>query len=150
MPGKYAPSFVALGTVAIFVVGSLVLLTQGGEPVLGKKGTIKLPEKGDVVLLPDGSLQVDKVEIDKFMIVVPPNYENLSATTGSRFKYTGSDSLKVQDNPQIAQGYLERSNINLPSEMIAMIENSRAAEMAGRAMQVVDQGVGEAIRAFSS
>ena len=126
------------------------LVTADGKPVLGNSGGIKLPEKGEVTLRADGTLEVDNAVFDKLRIVVPSSYDDLAAASGSSFRHTGSEAPKVLAAPKVSQGSLERSNTNIMSEMVTMIENSRATEMASKAMQVVDQGFSDAIRAFSS
>ncbi|GMV82440.1 MAG: hypothetical protein AMXMBFR7_36240 [Planctomycetota bacterium] len=114
-----------------------ILRTSDGFPVLGEEGTLTLPE-GEITVSENGTLFVNNQKVGKLRIEIPKELGVLVPTSGSAFAATDPDRMTDASKPDVLTGTLERSNVNLPNEMVAMLENSRLTELATRAMQIGD------------
>lgn len=98
-----------------FTLGSnRELCTFDGARVLGSAGPIQLPN-GKVEILPDGSILVDRQQVDKLKIA--------NAQPG---------------RTRIIQGALESSNVNVVEELTDMITSLRVFEANQRVVSSVD------------
>jgi flagellar basal-body rod protein FlgF len=90
------------------------LATPDGEKVQGKSGAIKLPV-GDWSVSPTGAVLSKGAEVDQI-------------------KINGAEAGKTQ----VAQGYLEESNVSVIREMVDMISNLRSYEANQKVVMSVD------------
>lgn len=73
------------------------------------------------------------------------NVNQLKKTEGSSFILYGGDYETVEEGEfQIAQGYLESSNVNPVIEMEAMIQMSKDYESATKMVQALDRSLEQA------
>jgi len=116
-----------------------VLITQNGDPVLGKNGPIKI-NGTDVSIKNDGQVVVDGQPVDTIVVVDFKQTRLLRKEGGSCYIYQGkAEDIFIAENTAVQQGYLEKSNVNATGEMIKMIEALRAFESAQRAIQTMDE-----------
>lgn len=108
------------------------IITPEGGRLLGSAGVLQLPPGGKKVHV-DGSgiVSVDGANIGSLKITRFPNTDSLTQRGGSTFKST--DIGEDAKNFEIAQGYIEKSNVDVIDEMIAMLANMRSYEMGYRA-----------------
>ena len=120
-----------------------VLSTKEGYPVLpsnyykGGKGNIQF-EPGQNVPHVDsaGRIYVDNNEVSQFMIVQPTNMKGLTKEGNSLYKPVDERRFAIlKDSDAVSQGFLEKSNVNAVTEMVAMIEAQR---MLGMYQKVMD------------
>ncbi|MGD2132229.1 MAG: flagellar basal-body rod protein FlgF [Maricaulaceae bacterium] len=108
------------------------LSTADGRPVLDDGGaTIVLPAGADgLVIDQSGSITVDGQALGRIGVV---DFDNLGALekTGDGLYRTDEPSLPV-DAPQIAQGYVEKSNVNAIAEITRLIDVTRSYESVTR------------------
>jgi flagellar basal-body rod protein FlgF len=104
------------------------LATQSGMLVMGSDGQpITIPANaGQVTVQGDGSIKAqDQRAIGKLRVVTFDNERNLQAEDGTMFSANGQDPVDA-DQPNVAQGVLEDSNVNAISEMTRLINVNRA------------------------
>lgn len=127
-----------------FIVGKEGFLeTKEGYPVLGENGPIFVGE-ARIKMNPDGVLysEEDMQALDKFKIVRFDNERYLKKIGSSLYEnnYVSGDAVIAtgDERPQILQGYVETSNVNVVNEMIQMIEVNRAYEANQKTIQAED------------
>ena len=92
-----------------------------GGPIQVEEGGFRVGENGIIYDNEDG-------ELEQIQIMVPDNYDNLA------FYDNGT-----QVYPEVYQGKLEESGVNLNSEMTRAMEVQRAFQSCSRALTIVDQ-----------
>jgi flagellar basal-body rod protein FlgG len=121
------------------------LVTADGYPVLAENGEISLAGK-EFAVDERGRISVNGVSTGILKLVTFPAPYPLERTSPGLFG-------KIADAPNptkavdftVRQGALERSNINIISEMVNMIESYRHFETAQRMVQIQDQSLDKAI-----
>lgn len=132
------------------------LVTANGDPVVPAlqlpAGTTldRVTEDGQILAtLPGGTTArtVGRIELARFA-----NPQGLQQIGGNRFVETVASGAPttgapgVNGMPEIAGGVLEGSNVDMVEQQTTMIEAQRAYTMNLRAIQTLDEMVGEAIR----
>lgn len=121
------------------------LVSSAGDPVLGKGGTIILPD-GEVSVSDDGSVSVDGNEVGQLRIQVTDDPRGLDSAGGGLFRVLDNAAVRDAKDPQVSNRILEMSNVEIPIEMVSMIENSRMYEAAQKALQMIDSNIGTTIQ----
>jgi flagellar basal-body rod protein FlgG len=104
---------------------------------------IKMDKDGAVTAVLSG--QKDPVQIGNLMLVDFVNPQGLKAIGANKYQATNASGPAQKGKPgennmgSIAQGYLEKSNINVVEEMISIIEAQRAYEINQKGVQSADQ-----------
>lgn len=123
------------------------LITSTGDLV----GVTVPPGSTDVKIAPDGTVtavlsgQKEPVPIGSIQIVAFVNPQGLKAIGGNKYTSTSASGPAKKGKPgednlgQIAQGYLEKSNINVVEEMISIIQAQRAYEINQKGVQAADK-----------
>jgi flagellar basal-body rod protein FlgF len=120
------------------------LVTHTGDPLLGKKGTIRLPV-GDVVIEQDGTLRVNNQIIDKLRLDTVSNDQDL-AKVGDLF-WAVPDHVVPDKTTKVYQGMLEQSNVNPSLDMVELIKVTREYEQMQKAIKAMDELAAQAIQA---
>ncbi len=109
-----------------------------GKPVDGKDATLNL--KGSEIRLgEDGTVIVDGKEAGGLKIVTFPFPHRLQKFGGTMFAPNDPENLpKIVDDPSLAQGMLESSNVNAVKELVRMIQANRAYTSMQKALSVSD------------
>lgn len=123
------------------------LVNDAGAQVLGRNGPIRLP-KGNPAITANGTVTVNGKAVDTLQIFDPPTTALKSEGGGSLFSM-GDLKIDPVKEPQLAIGALETSNVELPKEMVGMIQNQRMFDMLTRAFQTQDEGLAKAIQDLS-
>jgi flagellar basal-body rod protein FlgG len=159
--------------------GSFVLDTKGflvtpqGFPLMGENGPIQVArnnflvkENGEMYInsdvgndpramtLPEHNRYENAVLLDKLKIRSVENPRHLDKEGDSFYVDTPESGeprafALASDHPEILQGYLEASNVNVVSEMVEMIEVNRAYDANSKAIQTHDQLLGRLINEVS-
>ncbi len=116
--------------------GELVL--PSGMRVQGD-GTLRVPPGSRGELTGSGQLMVDGSPAGRLRIVEFEDMSGLSKAGESLVRAAESAGAAQAENPRLAVGYIETSNVNLAAEMVALITASRAFESAVRAMTIQDE-----------
>jgi flagellar basal-body rod protein FlgG len=112
------------------------LVTVAGDPVMGTRGEIALPKKGEVQIEEGGRVVVDGKTVATVKVVEFPDKTSLQQA-GEGY-YEGINGKPVA-NPPIVAGFLEESNVNAFEEMVKMIEVMRSFEWAQKVIQTYDK-----------
>lgn len=124
--------------------------TAGGQPIGVRipenMSNIKISPNGEVTGVSnegDGSPEVlGQIKLCKFL-----NPSGLKAVGGNMFVETDVSGSKVEGTPgdktlglgALAQGHLEKSNINIVEEMISIVQAQRSFEMSQKGVQAADE-----------
>lgn len=114
-----------------------LLVTQTGETVLGENGSPITLKGQNISLGRDGTLKVDTSEVGKLKIVSFADTRNL--TRGENGYFTSTVEPRKTDNPEVVQGSLELSNVNVMREMIDMIDINRSFEVYQKVIQSMSE-----------
>ena len=120
------------------------LVTQDGDPVMGKSGTINIPlsdaDNSTIVIGDQGTISLDESTIDQIDIVNFDDYSGLVKEEKGLFR-NDSDNAEVEINndTEVKQGYIELSNVNVAEEMVNMVHSMRAFESYQRAIKAIDE-----------
>ncbi len=120
------------------------LVTSDGYRVMGNGGPVNLAGS-NVVIGSDGTVTVDHVQTNQLQLVEFANDGTALRKQGSSlFASTGAQQ-PARATGTIEQGTLERSNVNVVSEMVNMIAGYRAYEINGKTVQAHDQLLDKAV-----
>ncbi|WP_243367764.1 flagellar basal-body rod protein FlgF [Fundidesulfovibrio soli] len=109
-----------------------MLVTNQGYPVLGQSGPVTLGEGKTVTITRDGQVSVDGDIVGAIDIVDVADPKQLKKYGQSMF--AGPDNAQPvtraieAGKTGINQGYIEKPNVNVVGEMVAMIEAQRSFE----------------------
>ena len=119
-----------------------VLATNGGLPVLGKGGEIKI-NGSDVHVDERGTVSVDGTEVGALKLVTVSQPDSLKKMGNALF--AGGSDEKEADGVKIRQGYIETSNVNAVRMMTEMIDLSRGYESYQKMIQSLDDAAKKSI-----
>jgi flagellar basal-body rod protein FlgG len=103
-----------------------ILITQGGERVMGKSGPITITGK-NISIDRKGNIQTDDGTMGQLDVVDFDNYEGLIKDGKTLFvNQTNEPEVEIPAESGISQGYTELSNVNAADEMVNMIHALRA------------------------
>lgn len=143
--------------------GDAFVYTRGGSFTLGEGGllidpagrALQMDGGGDVEVhdpefsvLPDGTLLEHGIPTGRIGLFEASDMAALSAIGGSLFAADHA-GMEAAGASEIRQGFVEKSNVVMSDEMIAMTASLRQAEGGGRLIQFYDQLIGQAITTFS-
>lgn len=121
-----------------------VLITSEGNVVLGESGgEINVPD-GEVIVAPNGALFVEGEFVDTIRTYNVTNPNTLRKAGDNLYDTTDETDLQPYTG-QVAQGYLEKSNVNTVDEMVKMIVLSRVYDANARLIQTHDSTLSRAV-----
>ncbi len=114
------------------------VVTDTGSKVLGQGGPIVMPKGGGEILVDKkGIIKVNGKEIGRLMITNFNDLSKLIPTGNSTF--TAPDDSIIDDTGEkkynVAQGYLQASNVSVVTEMVEMITNMRSYEASNNVIK---------------
>jgi len=123
------------------------LVTSNGAKVLGRNGEINMGILSDadnpsITISKTGEIKIGDADVDSLMIVKIENPQEAYRTSDSNFAV--QDDNYTYASPQeyeVAQGYLEESNVNPILEMETMIQTNKDYESAYKMMRYLDQSL---------
>lgn len=113
-----------------------VLITEQGYPVMASGGQISVPPRSNVVIDAEGVIRADGQEIARLDFVQPADPRALKKNGENLFVLEGDE---VPAEGEVVQGYIEKSNVEVVNEMVAMIECQRSFEMYQKMITTTDQ-----------
>jgi flagellar basal-body rod protein FlgF len=129
------------------------LVTHSGDPLLGKKGPIKLPP-GEIVIDNAGKISVNVIDsagkirgnnVDTLRLDQIPKGEN-TAKVGDLYWTVPEKPTRARETT-VHQGMLEKSNVNPSLDMVELIKVTREYEQMQKAIQAMDEMTSQAIQA---
>ncbi len=123
-----------------------LLLTPEGYQVLGQGGRpLKVPS-GTLEIDKGGALRVDGRRVGQLALATVPEGQPLTETGNGYYRGPGQPlTLRAGTQVGVLQGYLESSNVNLSTQMSAMLSAQRAYQANSRMLQVQDDTMGLAV-----
>jgi flagellar basal-body rod protein FlgG len=117
------------------------LMTHDGEFVLGEAGRIELGDAISFFVDETGQIYGDNEVVGQLQVVSFPAPTYLRHVGRSLLAQTpnSGEPAPAAENLSIVGGALERSNVQVVSEMVRMIEANRAYEAAGRSVTIQDE-----------
>lgn len=113
------------------------LVLPGVGYVMGDVGPIEIGEDGFNVGTNGVIYDNEGGELDLFRIVDADDYRNLTAYDNGML---GAGTAQLTESyPEVYQGKLEQSNVNLSDEMSRTMEIQRAFQSCSRALTIIDQ-----------
>lgn len=113
------------------------LVLPGVGYVMGDMGPIEIGEDGFNVGTNGVIYDNEGGELDLFRIVDADDYRNLTVYDNGMF---GAGTAQLTESyPEVYQGKLEQSNVNLSDEMSRTMEIQRAFQSCSRAITIIDQ-----------
>ena len=117
------------------------VVTDTGAKVLGQGGPIVIPNGGGEILIDKkGIIKVNGKEIGRLTIT---NFNDLTklVPTGNSTFAAPEDSIDDTGEAKfnVAQGYLESSNVSVVTEMVDMITNMRSYEASNNVIKTFSQ-----------
>jgi flagellar basal-body rod protein FlgG len=113
-----------------FVVSSDgTLVTEQGYPVLGEGGPIVIPQGAQVQIDHDGVIRQGGAEVGQIGVYTVDDPTQLEKIGSNLFGVGGAALAPVPaENAVVQQGFLEKSNVEVVSEMVSLIESQRGYE----------------------
>ncbi len=119
--------------------GEIVLTRDGSFGILNEKLVTK---NGYLVLNFDNlPIATTEEEFAKQIAVVKTNFENLDKQGGNSYKIKSEQNIEMlfDNESYLAQGALERSNVNSITTMVSLIDSHRRFEQAQKAIKGIDE-----------
>ncbi len=125
------------------------LVTRSGEPVLSDSGEpfFMSPEDSNIEIARDGTISTENGVLGKIAVVSFANRQEMRVVAGGM--YSTSQPPVPVEQPVIAQGMLEGSNVKPIAEMTRMIEVSRSYQSTKNFVQREDERMKEMIKEFA-
>lgn len=124
------------GDFAITDDGNVV--TQGGDFLMGEEGPVVLTE-GEIDIDQEGVIWVDGNRQQRIRVVTFPGTDTLVKEGDATFAWPGKGSeVRLSDQVDVRQGYLESSNVNPVREMVHMIDAIRTYEVQQKVIHSFD------------
>lgn len=121
----------------VFTVSSEgILVTEQGYPVMAGGGEVNLPPRSKVTVDGEGVIYADGQEIARLDFVQPSDMRAMKKEGENLFTNEGGE---IPAEGEIVQGYIEKSNVEVVNEMVAMIECQRSFEMYQKMITTTDQ-----------
>lgn len=121
------------------------VVDYNGNRVQSESGDLQVPiDASNIIIDSDGSVYADEQYIDKISVVDFEDYDYLEKYADNM--YTAIDgSVQTTAEGTIIQGYTEQSNVNVISEMVQMINITRAYEANQKVMQTIDGSLDQVV-----
>ncbi len=140
---KMGPAYTRNGNFKLSIDG--VLVTSTGNPVIGERGYIHIPniekmDQAQLTINEVGMITINNDNIGKLRVVKFDDLNQLRKE-GEFFSANGAFETEVELESResiIRQGFLEESNVDAVSEMVSLIELSRNFEAYQRMIQIQD------------
>lgn len=124
------------------------VVTPEGWPLLGNGGEIQLPQNAkNITIKGTGSVTADGKEVGKIRIVKVSKLSTLESIGGCAYKV--ADNAEQPEDAadfEIANRYLEKSNVNAVDEMVNMIANMRGYQVGYKVTDSIDESLKKLIQ----
>ena len=124
------------------------LVTRQGELVVSDSGPIEVPEGAALAVAGDGAVTANGQPIGQLRVVVPASAGDFAADGTSLYRTAPGRSAPEAlpaERLRIQPGFLEGSNANPISELVAMITAQRIFEAGQRVLSAADETLRRAV-----
>jgi flagellar basal-body rod protein FlgF len=133
----FGERFTRDGSFSLTPEGTLV--TKTGALVQGESGPIAGLKEGNVEVLANGEVYLDKKFVDKIRVVAFEDRSLLQKLGANLFVHDGPPQNLVGYSGELSQGYLESSNVNPMKNLTNMIVAHRTYEALQKAIKAHDE-----------
>jgi len=128
------------------------LVTADGYEVLGDGGPVAINTAGgtDVVIAKDGTITVNGEQAGRITLADFEKPYPLRKVGQNLLAVTSEDAVETTSTSPIIQHSLEMSNVNVVEEMVALITNFRAYEIAQKMAKLQDDSLQQTINVVGS
>ena len=126
------------------------LVTLRGAPVLSDAGApfFFAPEEKDITVAGDGTVSTENGAIGRLRVVRFENEQEMKATRGGLYQ---SDAAPIDlERPAVAQGMVEKSNVESVIEITKMISVSRSYSSVSKFIEKEDERIKRMVRELGS
>lgn len=114
------------------------IVDADGNRLLGEAGEITVPvDAGTVSIDSDGSIYADGVYMNRISVVDIEDYNYLKKIGNTRYQLVEGGE-ETDSTASVHQGFTEQSNVQAVSEMVNMINITRAYEANQKIIQTID------------
>lgn len=119
------------------------IVSPNGYPLQGEGGNLQIPQgTRNIIITGDGQVAADEMVIGRISLVSVDNPQNLeklgSNLYRSRTNVDVAQGDAFQEGARVEQGFIEKANVEVVSEMVNMIETQRQFEAYQKVMQTSD------------
>ncbi|MEM7457430.1 MAG: flagellar hook-basal body protein [Planctomycetota bacterium] len=128
---------------------SNTLVNEEGFPAQGENGAIQIDSSipaSAISISANGTLSANGESLGKLRIAAFEDNEQLELVSATYFR-EGANAVAKESDASVQQYFMEMSNVNPVSELVALIVSSRRFEAAQRASKVISDTLRENIRA---
>ena len=116
------------------------LVTEQGYQVLGEGGPIEIPGAGNLVIGQGGVIRQNQEEVGQIGLYTVEDLGSLEKIGSNLFGSSdGEPNVIPAAEASINQGYLERSNVEVVTEMVKMIESQRSHQAYMKILKGTDR-----------
>ncbi|WP_338670128.1 flagellar hook-basal body protein [Pseudodesulfovibrio methanolicus] len=112
-----------------------MLRTMDGNPVMVGGGPLLVPQGGDVQVDSSGNITVNGAPAGAFDLVDLPDPAQLERVGSNSYRALDGGGGVPPEDVTVAQGFIEKSNVEVVTEMVSMIETQRAFTMYTKMIQ---------------
>lgn len=119
------------------------IVTPNGYPVQGEGGNLVIPAgTRNIVITGDGQVAADEMVIGRLNLVSVDNPQNLEKLGNNLYRprtnVNVDEGNAYAEGARVEQGFIEKANVEVVSEMVNMIETNRQFEAYQKVMQTAD------------
>lgn len=118
-----------------------MLVTKTGSAVQGENGAIVGLKEGDVRIMNSGEVYVGERFVDKLKTVAFADTKQLQRLGSNFFVHDGAPENMIPPTGEVAQGFLESSNVNPMRNLTNMIVAHRSYEALQKAVKAHDESM---------
>lgn len=115
------------------------LVTQDGHPVMVDGGALNVPPGAALSVDPGGTISINGEPAGAFNLVAFEDPGKLERVGSNMYRAPEGLAQTALENVSVEQGYLEKGNVEVITEMLAMIETQRSFQMYSKLIQGADQ-----------
>ncbi|MTI80173.1 MAG: flagellar hook-basal body complex protein [Firmicutes bacterium] len=120
------------------------LVNSRGDKLLGESGPIEVGSE-EFLVKQDGTVLVDNNEIDKIRLVEFEDTKYLEKEGEKYFSATDDAVIKSEMDSTVNQGFIEKSNVDVTTEMTKIIQVMRQYQAGQKIIQAYDQLLDKAV-----
>ena len=124
---------------AFLVDATGTLVTQQGNTVLVDGGPLVLPPGAKMSVDDGGNISVNGEPAGRFDLVTFDDLGGMERIGGNYYVAPDGAAEMPPEDLVVQQGYLEKGNVEVVTEMVEMLETQRAFEMYGKMLSSTDQ-----------
>ncbi len=125
------------GNFLVDATGTLV--TQQGLPVQVDGGALIVPPGAKIDVNAGGGIAINGQPAGNFELVTFEKLGELERAGSNMYRAPEGLAEQAPEDLTVAQGFLEKSNVNVVTEMVSMLESQRAFEMYGKVLSASDR-----------